>query len=95
MFDQEVAAKTTTDDTTTDDSTEDEEDEEGVNVWLLASSIAVAGVLVLVVLSIVIRKVVANLRKKHGTRVRKPKTKKTAAPKKAEKTVDEDSPYND
>ncbi|MBQ7948441.1 MAG: hypothetical protein IJ284_01625 [Clostridia bacterium] len=95
LFDQEVAAKTTTDDTTTDDSTEDEEDEEGVNVWLLASSIAVAGVLVLVVLSIVIRKVVANLRKKHGTRVRKPKTKKTAAPKKAEKTVDEDSPYND
>jgi len=96
LFDQEVVAKAETDDSTTEDSTEEEEDKEGVNVWLLASSIAVAGVLVLAVLSIVVRKLVGNLRKKHGTRVRKTKTKKTAAtPKKAEPTVDEDSPYND
>jgi hypothetical protein len=46
----------------TEDSTTDSE----VNVWLLASSIAVAAVLVLAVISLIIRKAFKSARKKHA-----------------------------
>ncbi len=94
LSDKTVAASETTDEDT-DDSAEEDEETEGANVWLLASSIAVAGVLVLVVASIIVRKIVEKARKSRGTRVRKAKAKKSSVQKKVEKTVDEDSPYND
>jgi flagellar biosynthesis/type III secretory pathway M-ring protein FliF/YscJ len=90
-----VAAKVESDDTTKEDSTEEETDSE-LNIWLLASSIAVAAVLVLAVASIIVRKIVEKYKKKHGARARKTvKEKKAPAAKKVEKKVDEDSPYND
>ena len=95
VSDQTVAAKVETDDDTTNDS-DDEETESELNVWLLASSIAVAAVLVLAVASIIARKVIENYKKKHGSKARKVvKEKKAPTVKKVEKTVDEDSPYND
>ena len=95
LFDQEVVAQDTTDDST-DDSSEEEKPESELNVWLLASSIAVAGVLLLAIASIVARKVIESYKKKHGTRARKAvKEKKAPTAKKVEKKVDEDSPYND
>lgn len=50
-------------DTTTDDTTETTDE---TNVWLLASSISIAGVLLLAVISIIVRKVVTASRKKRG-----------------------------
>lgn len=50
-------------DTTTDDKTEAASE---TNVWLLASSIAIAGVLLLAVVSIIVRKIVTASRKKRG-----------------------------
>ena len=80
-----------------EDVEEEEEEEEPseVNIWLLVSSIAIAGVLVLAVASILVRKIVEKARKKNGRKVRKVKEAKVPAQKKAEKNVDEDSPYND
>jgi hypothetical protein len=95
LSDQVVTAKVESDDSTTEDSTEEETDNE-LNIWLLASSIAVAAVLVLAVASIIVRKIVEKYKKKHGARARKTvKEKKAPAAKKVEKKVDEDSPYND
>ena len=95
VSDQTVAAKVETDDDTTNDS-DDEETESELNVWLLASSIAVAAVLVLAVASIIARKVIENYKKKHGAKARKVvQEKKAPKAKKVEKKVDEDSPYND
>ena len=51
------------DDTTTNDTTETASE---TNVWLLASSIAIAAVLLLAVISIIVRKVVTASRKKRG-----------------------------
>ncbi|MBQ7879565.1 MAG: hypothetical protein IJ317_02840 [Clostridia bacterium] len=62
----------------TDDDTTDEADEtsgETTNVWLLASSIAIAGVLLLAVASLIIRKAMKN-RRKHSATVA-PKSKKS------------------
>ncbi|MBR4943068.1 MAG: hypothetical protein IKZ28_03470 [Clostridia bacterium] len=93
-----ITAKSETeeDDTTTE---EEEDTASEMNVWLLASSIAVAAVLVLAVMSIVIRKLVEKSRKTRGVKVRKAKTAKkekaTPVAKKTTKNVDEDSPYND
>ena len=95
VSDQTVAAKVETDDSTTEDSSEEEETDNELNIWLLASSIAVAGVLVLAVASIIVRKVIENYKKKHGAKARKTVKEKKPAAKKVEKTVDEDSPYND
>ena len=95
VSDQTVVAKEVSDDTTEEDSSEEEETENDGSVWLLASSISVAVVLVLAVASIAVRKIVENFKKKHGTKVRKAKEKKAPVAKKAEKEVDEDSPYND
>ena len=95
VSEQTVAAQDKTDDTV-EDSTEEEKAESELNVWLLASSIAVAGVLVLAVVSIIARKVIESYKKKHGARARKTvKEKKTVTTKKVAKKVDEDSPYND
>ena len=95
VSEQSVIAQEKVDDTT-EDSEDEEEVESELNIWLLASSIAVAGVLVLAVASIVVRKVVEKYKKKHGARARKTvKEKKAPTAKKAVKKVDEDSPYND
>ena len=97
LSDQAVVAQEPSDDTTEDTSEEEETEENELNVWLLASSIAVAAVLVLAVASILVRKFLASYTKKHGVKARKVvKEKKTPTAKKAEKpSVDEDSPYND
>ena len=61
---------------------EDEKEEEKetetnpTNVALLASSIVIAAVLLLAVISLVVRKIVVKVRKNRGVRVRKPKTAK-------------------
>jgi hypothetical protein len=70
VSDQTVIAQEQTDDTTTEDS-EEEKTESELNVWLLASSIAVAGVLVLAVVSIIARKAIEKYTKKHGIKIRK------------------------
>ncbi len=70
-----VEAEPEKDDTAED--TEEEEDGEPTNVWLLASSIAIAAVLVLAVASLIIRKAVVKARKNRGTVVKTKKNKKT------------------
>ncbi|MBQ8323089.1 MAG: hypothetical protein IJX91_03900 [Clostridia bacterium] len=74
-----VDAEPEEDDTTTD--TEEEEDGEPTNVWLLASSIAIAAVLVLAVISLIVRKAVAKARKNRGAKA----VVKSAKPKKEKK----------
>ena len=72
-----VNAEVDEDDSTTEDSTTTTEST--TNVWLLASSIAIAGVLVLAVVSLVVRKIVQKSRKKRGVKpakVSKPKKEK-------------------
>lgn len=69
------------------------------NVWLLASSLILAGVLLLAVVSLVVRKLIKKYRRLPATpvkakKVKKAKVKKAKATKKSE-TLDEDSPYND
>ena len=59
-----VDVETEEDDTVTEETTTGEE----TNVWLLASSIAIAAILVLAVISLIVRKVVVKIRKKRGTR---------------------------
>ena len=56
----------------TDDSTDD-----GTNVWLLASSIVLAVVLLLAIASIAIRKILKKHRKTRAPKVKKEKTKKS------------------
>ncbi len=59
----------------TEDSSSSSEDTEEPNVWLLASSLAVAGVLLLAIISIVVQKLVARSRKKAAAQ-NSPKPKK-------------------
>jgi hypothetical protein len=55
---------------TEDEETEDEEEVENpTNVWLLASSIAIAGVLLLAVVSLIVRKATAKSRKARSHKV--------------------------
>ena len=75
--DVSVAADVETEDT---DDEDEEEDETETNVWLLASSIAIAAVLLLAVVSLIVRKVVAKVRRKRGYKVAT-----TTTPKKAKK----------
>ena len=49
-----------------EEDTEDDTQESEVNVWLLASSITIAAVLVLAVISLIIRKAFKAARRKHG-----------------------------
>ena len=62
------------DDTTTDSEDEHDHDNE-LNVWLLASSISVAAVLVLAVGSIAVRKIIKNVQKKKAYQVKDKKSK--------------------
>jgi len=59
-----------------DASDEDETSDEPTNVWLLASSISIAAVLLLAVASLIIRKVVKNRRKHSATATPKAKKEK-------------------
>lgn len=97
-YSEVTVAATVAEDTTTEEETEETETESETNFWLLASSIAIAVVLLLAILSIVIRKIVEKINKGRKKRTRAPKAKKDKKVK-AEKTskekVDEDSPYND
>ncbi len=52
----------------TEDVTEETTTGEETNVWLLTSSIAIAAILVLAVISLIVRKVAVKIRKKRGTR---------------------------
>ncbi|MBE7079497.1 MAG: hypothetical protein E7380_06560 [Clostridiales bacterium] len=91
------------DDTTTGDSTStDEETEESASgdLWMLFSSIALAVVLLLTVVSIFVRKYLKKTRKTRSKKsgATKPKKEKVAKVKKVEtdnNAEDEDSPYND
>ncbi len=69
-----VAASEIEDDETEDSSTEDET-ESDTNIWLLISSLAIAGVLILAVASIVTRKIVVKVRKNRAAQ-NSPKSKK-------------------
>ena len=52
---------------TEDSETEEDEETEGeMNAWLLASSIAIAGVLLLAIVSLIVRKIVVKIRRKRG-----------------------------
>ncbi len=64
------------DDTTTDDDDDQDNDSE-TNVWLLASSISVAIVLLIAVASIIIQKVAKNVRKKKNAQALLDKNKKS------------------
>ncbi len=59
-----------------DDKTDDSTDE-GTNVWLLASSIVLAAVLLLAIASIALQKVLKKHRKTRAPKVKKEKTKKS------------------
>lgn len=65
LTDKKVTPAEKADDTSEDSST-DETAEGGANVWLLASSIAIAAVLLLAVASIAVRYIVKAVRKKKG-----------------------------
>jgi hypothetical protein len=100
--DQVVTASESDVDKPTTDSDDVTTADSETNPWLLISSIAIAGVLVLAVLSIIFRKVWKKVRKHAVAKVRKPKKAKAKRVKvKAEKVeqpkeeLDEDSPYND
>ncbi len=71
----------------------------GMNVWLLVSSLALAGVLLLAVVSLIVQKIVRKHRKLHGrtVKVKAPKAKKEKAVKVElpEEKKDEKDPYND
>ena len=66
----------------TNDDGNDDEDDSDFNVWMLASSIAVAAVLLFTVISLLVRKIRDNLRRKRGvivqptTRLKKDKKTK-------------------
>ena len=93
-----VAAAVEDDTTDTEEEETEKETASETNFWLLASSVAIAVVLVLAVLSILIRKVMEKVNKGRKKKVRAPKAKKEKKVKAAKvenEKVDEDSPYND
>lgn len=71
----------------------------GMNVWLLVSSLVLAGVLLLAVVSLIVQKILRKHRKTHGkvVKVKAPKAKKEQPVKEEipEETKDENDPYND
>lgn len=95
-----TASEADNDDTTDDDQDSTEETESGMDPFLLASSIAIAVVLLFAIASIVFRKIWKKARKKATGKKRAPKksgkspvvTVEKAEPK---EEIDEDSPYND
>lgn len=83
------------DSSSSDDSSENDS---GTNVWMLASSIAVAAVLLIAIISLAVQKIVKRARRKNGIKSRNGNLKKLAnkQSKKEEKPSEEDdSPYND
>ena len=85
------------DETSSEESSSEEDS--GVNVWLLASSIAVAAVLVVAIISIAVQKIIKKSRRSKSAKARVTKVTKAVA-KKTEKNVEksvekDDSPYND
>ena len=58
--------------TETDTETEEEEEtaDDGTNIWLLASSVAIAAILVLAVVSLIVQKLLKKHRKKSGSKAR-------------------------
>lgn len=96
-----VAADVDEDDDHDHDHDHDETTTDGMNVWLLASSLVMAGALLLAVVSLIVRNILKKYGKTH-VRVRKaPKAKKEKAEKKEtaevlpEEPKDENDPYND
>ncbi|MBE5747717.1 MAG: hypothetical protein E7352_06070 [Clostridiales bacterium] len=91
-----------TDNSTPDNSTSNTDNATPTNPWLLASSIAIAVILLLAIVSIIVRKVWKKARKNNAKKPSKQKksksksvkveTVKTEEPK---EEIDEDSPYND
>ncbi len=61
-FNEKTITASTPDNDTSEDSSEDETENE-TNVWLLISSLSVAGVLLIAIVSIVARKIIVNVRK--------------------------------
>ncbi|MBQ8342588.1 MAG: hypothetical protein IJY21_00615 [Clostridia bacterium] len=97
-----TAAESDKDDTTTDDGDDTTATGEGTDPFLLASSIAIAVVLLFTIASIIFRKLWKKARKsivskKRAPKKSKSKTVKTATVKAEEpkEEIDEDSPYND
>lgn len=82
LSEKTIAADAEEDVDDSDDS--DEESESDTNVWLLASSIAMAGVLVLAVISLAFRKILAKRRRNRGVK----SVVKTKKSKKAKKDKD-------
>lgn len=79
LSEQEVTKTVETD----NDTEEEEEDTDSdMNIWLLASSISIAAILVLAVISLVVQKLVKKYRRKHGARVREEVAEKTKKSKK-------------
>ncbi|MBO5412258.1 MAG: hypothetical protein J6A38_04195 [Clostridia bacterium] len=69
-YSEQLVTPTASDDSTTEEDTT-EEDSTGTNVWLLASSISIAAVLLLAIVSLIVKKVVAKIRKKRGYKSKK------------------------
>ncbi|MBQ4268808.1 MAG: hypothetical protein IJB97_04065 [Clostridia bacterium] len=95
-----VAADVESDDTTTDK--EETTTVSQTNMFLLASSLAIAAVLVLAVISLIVRKVWVKRRGKKARTVKPekksdkaPKAKKVKPAKNVEEPKDENDPYND
>ena len=101
--DQVVAAsEPDSDDTTTDTDSDDNTTSTGADPFLLASSIAIAVVLLFAIASIIFRKVWKKARKNIVANKRAPKKSKAKRVKPAKvakaetkEEIDEDSPYND
>ena len=69
----EVSVEADTSDDASDDAEDTSSNESGLNVWLLASSILLAAVLLLTIVSIAVRRIL----KKKGKKVKAPKQKKS------------------
>lgn len=76
------------------DNNDDDTPTDPTNVWLLASSIAIAAVLLLAVVSLIVRKVLARVRRKRGVQVLM-KTEKSKKEKKTKKSAKNNKNDND
>ncbi len=74
-YSEKAVTASAADDDTSDDSTEEETESE-TNIWLLISSLSVAGVLLLAIVSIVVRKIVVKVRKNKTAQKSSKNTKK-------------------
>ncbi len=68
-----VTASTADSDDDSSDDTDSDETESDTNIWLLISSLSIAGILVLAIASIVIRKTIIRIRKKRAAQGYVPK----------------------